>query len=369
METKKNDDKLVTVAIHTFEKAQILKTILESEGIETYIHNVNLIQPSVSAGVRVRIKETDLLKALSIIEKMDLGEPSKKNGKSTILVPVDFSDYSMKACDTAFHLADNLDAEIIILHAYYTPTYDSMPVFDTIPYTMKEDDSMLRLLKKVNADMENLNTQLNRKIDKGELPDVHFTTKLREGIPEEEIGKLGNEVHPIAIVMGTRGKDRKEIDLIGSVTAEILERSSAPVIAIPEQCTLSDFSTVKNIVYATNFDPNDLLAFEQMMTLLKPFSFKVYLAHIEVNENAWNEIKLAGIKEYFKKQYPKVETEYLLIKEKDILAGLDKVIAENKIDLVSLNTHRRNIFSRLFNPSISRKMIFHAKTPMLILHS
>ena len=31
------EDKLVTLAIHTFEKAQILKTMLETEGIEVYI--------------------------------------------------------------------------------------------------------------------------------------------------------------------------------------------------------------------------------------------------------------------------------------------------------------------------------------------
>ena len=51
------EDKLVTLAIHTFEKAQILKTILETEGIEVYIHNVNQIQPVVSAGVRVRSRK------------------------------------------------------------------------------------------------------------------------------------------------------------------------------------------------------------------------------------------------------------------------------------------------------------------------
>ena len=62
------EDKLVTLAIHTFEKAQILKTMLETEGIEVYIHNVNQIQPVVSAGVRVRIKESDLPRALKITE-------------------------------------------------------------------------------------------------------------------------------------------------------------------------------------------------------------------------------------------------------------------------------------------------------------
>ena len=34
-------EKLVTVAIHTFEKAQILQTLLQSEGIEATLQNVN----------------------------------------------------------------------------------------------------------------------------------------------------------------------------------------------------------------------------------------------------------------------------------------------------------------------------------------
>ena len=32
------EDKLVTLAILTYTKAQILKNVLENEGIETYIH-------------------------------------------------------------------------------------------------------------------------------------------------------------------------------------------------------------------------------------------------------------------------------------------------------------------------------------------
>ena len=91
------EDKLVTLAIHTFEKAQILKTILETEGIEVYIHNVNQIQPVVSAGVRVRIKESDLPHALRIIEdnkwfEEPKEEEAKVNAVKKVLIPIDFSD-------------------------------------------------------------------------------------------------------------------------------------------------------------------------------------------------------------------------------------------------------------------------------------
>ena len=96
------EDKLVTLSILTYSKAQILKHILENEGIEAYIHNVNLIQPVVSSGVRLRIKESDLPRALKIVESSAwLSEEvapgkneKKKEGSRKVLIPVDFSDYS-----------------------------------------------------------------------------------------------------------------------------------------------------------------------------------------------------------------------------------------------------------------------------------
>ena len=107
------EDKLVTLAILTYTKAQILKNVLENEGIETYIHNVNQIQPVVSSGVRLRIKESDLPHALKITESSAwlsesiVGEKETKKGEKSnkILIPVDFSSYSMKACEFAFNLA------------------------------------------------------------------------------------------------------------------------------------------------------------------------------------------------------------------------------------------------------------------------
>ena len=131
------EDKLVTLAILTYTKAQILKNVLENEGIETYIHNVNQIQPVVSSGVRLRIKESDLPHALKITESSAwlsesiVGEKETKKGEKSnkILIPVDFSSYSMKACEFAFNLAKTENAEIILLHVYFTPIYAS-----SLPY-------------------------------------------------------------------------------------------------------------------------------------------------------------------------------------------------------------------------------------------
>lgn len=64
---------------------------------------------------------------------------------------------------------------------------------------------------------------------------------MREGIPEEEVLRYTKEYRPRIIIMGTRGKSQKDIDLIGSVTAEVIERSRVPVLAIPEILHSSNF--------------------------------------------------------------------------------------------------------------------------------
>ncbi len=64
------EGKIVTLVVLSFEKAQIFKTLLESEDIECFLENTNLIQGAVSSGVKVRIPEENLEQAMHILEGM-----------------------------------------------------------------------------------------------------------------------------------------------------------------------------------------------------------------------------------------------------------------------------------------------------------
>lgn len=371
------EDKLVTLVILTYAKAQILKNVLENEGIETYIHNVNQIQPVVSSGVRVRIKESDLPHALKITEssvwlseEVVGGKPPKvENISNKVIIPVDFSTYSMKACEFGFNFAQNIGAEVILLHVYFTPIYaTSLPYGDVFNYQLGDEENVKSILQKVHYDLNILSNKVKEKVTSGELPNVKYTCVLREGIPEEEILRYVKEYHPRIIIMGTRGKNQKDIDLIGSVTAEVIERSRVPVLAIPENTPFKQFAEVKRIAFITNFDQRDLIAFDSLINSLKPFHFSVSLIHLADIKDTWNEIKLGGIKEYFQKQYSQLEIHYDIVKNDDFLNSLDKYIKANNIDIITITSYKRNIFSRLFNPGIARKMIFHSDTPLLVIY-
>ncbi len=101
--------RFITVAIHTYERALSLRSILENEGIEVELNNVNLEVPGLSSGVRVRIREEDLPLALRIIENAELfGVNSSGTAQTlshTIMIPVDLSENSFKAASVGVRLA------------------------------------------------------------------------------------------------------------------------------------------------------------------------------------------------------------------------------------------------------------------------
>lgn len=367
------ENKLITLAIQTFEKAQILKTILESEGIEVYIHNVNQIQPVVSAGVRVRIRERDLPHALRIIEDVKwFEEPQKekeeKKREKTLLIPVDFSDYSMTACEIGISHAKKVGAEVVLFHTYYSPYFPTaLPMADSFVYQSGETEIMLNVRKKADEDMAKLVNKLTKKIKEGKLPSVKLTQVLREGIPEEEIIAFAKELNPLLIVMGTRGKNQKEADLIGSVSGEVIEVCKDPVLVIPEKVPFNSIGDAKNIAFATSFSQEDLVVFERFMEILKGYDAHIHLFNISTSKNEWNEIRLTGVEEYFKKQYPKVNITHTVLDDGDLLLAIERFVREKNIDIIALSTYRRNLLARIFNSSIARKMLFHTDTPLLVM--
>ena len=378
MKDNKND-KLITLAILTYSKAQTLQNVLQSEGIEAVISNVNQIQPVISSGVRVRIKESDLPQALAIIESsawlsedvIEDKDPVLDSKVDKVLIPVDFSDYSTKACEIGFSLAAALSAEVILLHVYYTPMYAAIFPYSDFSYQATDEVVAAKnIIVKARQEINKLSDQIKEKIDNKELPKVSFSAILREGIPEEEILRYAKEQRIKIVIMGTRGKNQKDLDLIGSVTAEVIDRSRAAVLALPEKTPFKSIDEINNIAFITNFDQRDLIAFDSLIkNIIKSLSVKITLLRLADEKDTWDEIKLGGIKEYFKKQYPTLDIKYDIIKNDDILQNLEEYIVSNKIDMITLASYKRNVFSRLFNPSIARKMIFHADTPLLVIHT
>jgi hypothetical protein len=122
------------------------------------------------------------------------------------------------------------------------------------------------------------------------------------------------------------------------------------------------------VVFLTNFQEREFKALDIMMNLLKPYQIEIILAHIAKKEDVWNEIKLSGFQNRLSELYPMLKIGYMLIDQSVSLeVTLEKYVKDNSIDMISLSSSRRNIFARMFNPGIARKMLFHSNTPLLVI--
>ena len=292
------------------------------------------------------------------------------SGIKNILIPVDFSEYSLYACELGFNYAHNIGAQIDILHAFYTFQLPISP----IPLALGEHSPIInevefvQIQEKEQEDLDKFAASIKEKIDTGQWPDVPYRCFLKNGLPEEEIISYSNETMPEMVIMGTRGKSRKDADLIGSVTAEVIEKVKVPLFAIPENTPFRNLSQVKKVAFGTSFEEKDLVAFDNLFRLLKSYPIEYYLFHLTHQSNVWNEIKLAGIKDYFQKQYPDTSIHYRIVNTDDLEENIEKFVREESIDIISLATYKRNFFARIFSPGIARKMLFHTDTPLMALY-
>ncbi len=371
------EDRLITVAIHTYDHAVALKNMLEREGVTAVLHNVNLSTPVVSSGVRVRIKESDLPQALRIIENSEIFAPKKECAQTSddaepiILVPVDFSDYSMKATVMAFDVAYRHKARIMLLHSFINPALSKrVQLTDSFSFELAESQEVGNaLMRAARITMDLFETQLRQRIKDGEIPPVKFSNLITEGVPEDVINETAKTLSPILIVMGTRGADRKEEELIGSVTAEVLDSCKFPVFSIPENISLERVSDISHLIFFSNLEQEDLLAIEAIYRLFVHTPLEITIVHVpgkkELSSSDRKAIK--SLVEYCRNHYPSFTFNSDEIALGTLGDDYRRIAREHKVNLVALPNKKRNVFFRFFNPSLAHRLLLHADIPMLVI--
>lgn len=374
-------DRLITVAIHTYERAHRLKSILESEGITVVLQNVNLTNPAVSAGVRVRIKECDLPLALRLIENIEILSPQAlaeiDQSNACILVPVDFSDCSLKAVDMAFRLAEVHKCQVQIVHTYVDPAFASqsaMQFTDTLTFSpgldetdpveeMEEEKTVIAIAR---TRIDKFGADIREKIKNGVLPGVKFSTSIVEGLPEEVINEFADTHKTMLIIMGTRGADSRDRELLGSVTAEVLDACKAPVLTVTPGLSTSSLSSLDNVVFFASPSQEDILALDALYRLMPERPLKVTLVRLPRSRfSSAAPDAMDKLMKYCRDNYPAYTFELSPLAPESPVEDLSTITGNHKVDLIAIGTHRKNIFSRLFNPSWAHRLLFKAQMPIL----
>jgi nucleotide-binding universal stress UspA family protein len=273
---------------------------------------------------------------------------------TNILVPVDFSDNSHSAARYALYLGRHLKANITLFHAVTVPVVvgdypSAVPVeIDTEP--SKEE-------------IEKLKKELLQTLDEDGDSSVVLNTRVEVGFTVDSIMEVAKDIDADMIVMGTTGASGVEKFFIGTNAASVIDRSEIPVLLIPANAKVKP---LKEIVYATNFDPEDDIMMDTLLQFAKIFGSKIHCLHVSDKPDVEDKVNLDDLEETSWHKEMGVEVEFKNIEGSDTLKALDNFIDANNIDLLVMLTHRRTIMQRLFSRSVTKEMAFHTRIPLLV---
>ena len=367
------EEKLITIVTLPYSKAQFLKLRFDAENIACDLVSFSLIEGAGSSTIQVRILEKDIDRAIPILEEMLGIKPFLENiqpdkADRHILVPVDFSVHSEKACKLAVNIAGQLKTKIILMHCYINPVIHSIPFSDIYAY----DSSLLANLEyseeNANAAFQKFVNKMAAEIGIEKWKSVSPEFIIKSGYLENDILAFAQKNQSQLIVMGSGGKEAL-YGTLGSIAVDIMYNAKVPVLIVPGETPENTLNSFSSVLYATNFDEKDFASIEKLLKLLQPFNLKIKCVHVGRSyTDDWDVARLEGMKNVLCEKYKGIDFECSLINGNDILDALETYIKEEHIDIISMTTHKRNLITRLFNPSLARKMVFHTNTPLLIFH-
>jgi nucleotide-binding universal stress UspA family protein len=371
--------KLVTVAgAAYFHRAYLLKGWLDSAGVESIILNQGLlyaIGDQAENQFELQVDEQDVPKALEIIESANLKygpefqEPDHMiSSIKNILVPVDFSPFSLNAAKYAVHVANQKKARITFVHGYFNPVTNPMSYDNLYSYPGNLADTIREIEESAKVQTKEFLSLINEYMVKEEIADVKPKTRLITGSTEEAILALAESGHFDLIILGARCNATSNF-WFGSFTGKIIEKAKMPVLSIPEQAKYRK-TNFKRLMYATNFDKSDGMAIRKLLNIARPLDTYIHVVHIDItNDNPFINFDIAHFKDKYIGAIEDIKMDFDLIVNKNIIEGIEKYIADKGIDVLAITTHKRNLITSFLRPSIAKELIFEIHIPLLVFHS
>ena len=191
-----------------------------------------------------------------------------------------------------------------------------------------------------------------------------------EGVPEEAIVEYAKELKPALIVMGTRGAEQKAREIIGSITAEVLDEGRFTVLTVPEPADEENSLHPRNILFFSNLDQNDILAIDTVYRLFGGDVVRVTFMHVPqrrrlMERNAGK--ALQSLSKYCSENFSHYHFVSVPVSPDDCEQAFASLDSTAHFDLIVSPNRHRNAFSRLFNPGLAHKILFQTDVPMLVI--
>ena len=273
----------------------------------------------------------------------------------TILATTDFSNNSKAGLYFAIQLASQNNFDIVFFHTYHVLIPTS---WNQVRMEGYEKDEAVIIQEKLDTFIKNIYKDLNivnRNYKCIIKSSVFIDTTIREYAEE-------NDVDFICISTKGAGNFKR---LLGTNTANLINNSAVPVIAVPDQYVTVAISTILYVSDLLNYE-NEI---EKVISFAQPLNATVELLHLTSAPEKANDITV------IENAVKKIDYYNVVFKttprnpNNSLVSDIEVAVKELKPSLMIMFTEQnRNWFEKIFLSSKSAEYSFNAKVPILVFH-
>lgn len=272
-----------------------------------------------------------------------------------ILLPTDFSEAATNAFVHALEFAKIVKAELILLHTFEIPVYDSQ--FFPENYASIYSSIELAKFEMFKDEIPKLRTiATERKLDdiviKHRLMDGDLIYNLKNAVEEDQID---------FVIMGTTGVSDWTKFFTGSNTSSVISEVQVPVLCVPAD---AKYKKIKTIGFTTRYREKDKAELRKILKIAKKTDAKVKSLYVKASNT---DVSEATIKEW-EKEFENENVEFLVLPSDEVKETILDFILFKDIDVLTTITHKRSFFESIFDTSFSKKIAKEVSVPVLVMH-
>lgn len=272
----------------------------------------------------------------------------------TILYATDYSENAETAIKYAHVLSSKMGATLLVIHIYKLPLILGLELeafYDELEKTSfeKNQTKLINFCKKhLGQDLDLLNVKTYSFED---LSVVH-------GI----ISKA-TEHKASMIIIGMKKESAIKELFMGDTSMEIIEKAPCPVLAIPKN---ANFQKLKTIVYATDFEEEDIGAIHKVSQIARKFNSNIKVVHISTEKEPDGKVQMEWFKEMVEQKVTYKKIEYEVLASDEIFIALRAYLETVDANLVAMLEREKSGFLRnLFHRDLVKEMESFGKIPLL----
>ncbi|SHH80550.1 universal stress protein [Flavobacterium johnsoniae] len=272
-----------------------------------------------------------------------------------ILFPTDFSEAATNAFVHALEFAKIVKAELVLLHTFEIPVYDSQ--FFPENYASIYSSIELAKFEMFKDEIPKLRAiAAERKLDdiviKHRLMDGDLIYNLRNAVEEDQID---------FVIMGTTGVSDWTKFFTGSNTNSVISEVKVPVLCVPVD---AKFKKIKTIGFTTRYREKDKAELKKVLKIAKKTDAKVKSLYVKTSSTDVSDVT---IKEW-EREFANDNVEFLVLPSDEVKETILDFILYKDIDILTTITHKRSFFEGIFDSSFSQKITKEVSIPVLIMH-